>query len=270
MLKLMLSNLKKIKLILLYIFIPFLLIQLIPIDRENPPIDISNTLDAPSEVMTVLKNSCYDCHSNETNWPFYSYIAPISWLVYRDVKFGREDLNFSEWNNLTDESLVGEIQRLNLLDKENREQAKELIKKAAEKGVNLLLPQDHIVAAEFSPTADHMVCSDANFPADWMALDIGPATIATYTGALRNARMVVWNGPMGVFEFDNFAKGTMAVAETLADSKARSIVGGGDSVAAVTQVGLSDAVSYVSTGGGAMLELLEGKELPGVAALLAD
>lgn len=94
---------KKIKLILLYIFIPFLLIQLIPIDRENPPIDISNTLDAPSEVMTVLKNSCYDCHSNETNWPFYSYIAPISWLVYRDVKFGREDLNFSEWNNLTDE-----------------------------------------------------------------------------------------------------------------------------------------------------------------------
>jgi hypothetical protein len=95
--------LKKIKLILLYIFIPFLLIQLIPIDRENPPIDISNTLDAPSEVMTVLKNSCYDCHSNETNWPFYSYIAPISWLVYRDVKFGREDLNFSEWNNLTDE-----------------------------------------------------------------------------------------------------------------------------------------------------------------------
>jgi len=145
--------------------------------------------------------------------------------------------------------------------------AKELIKKAAEKGVNLLLPQDHIVAAEFSPTADHMVCSDANFPADWMALDIGPATIATYTGALRNARMVVWNGPMGVFEFDNFAKGTMAVAETLAESKARSIVGGGDSVAAVKKAGVESKMTHISTGGGASLEFLEGKELPGLAAL---
>ena len=145
--------------------------------------------------------------------------------------------------------------------------AKKLIQKAAEKGVNLLLPQDHIVAAEFSPTADHMVCSDANFPSDWMALDIGPATIATYTGALRNARMVVWNGPMGVFEFDNFAKGTMAVAETLAESKARSIVGGGDSVAAVKKAGVESKMTHISTGGGASLEFLEGKELPGLAAL---
>lgn len=145
--------------------------------------------------------------------------------------------------------------------------AKELIQKAAEKGVNLLLPQDHIVAAEFSPTADHKVCSDANFPADWMALDIGPATIATYTGALRNARMVVWNGPMGVFEFDNFAKGTIAVAETLAESKARSIVGGGDSVAAVKKAGVESKMTHISTGGGASLEFLEGKELPGLAAL---
>ena len=145
--------------------------------------------------------------------------------------------------------------------------AKKLIQKAAEKGVNLLLPQDHIVAAEFSPTADHMVCSDANFPADWMALDIGPATIATYTGALRNARMVVWNGPMGVFEFDNFAKGTMAVAETLAESKARSIVGGGGSVAAVKKAGVESKMTHISTGGGASLEFLEGKELPGLAAL---
>ena len=145
--------------------------------------------------------------------------------------------------------------------------AKELIQKAAKKGVNLLLPQDHIVAAEFSPTADHRVCSDANFPADWMALDIGPATIATYTGALCNARMVVWNGPMGVFEFDNFAKGTMAVAETLAESKARSIVGGGDSVAAVKKAGVESKMTHISTGGGASLEFLAGKELPGLAAL---
>jgi phosphoglycerate kinase len=145
--------------------------------------------------------------------------------------------------------------------------AKKLIQKAADKGVNLLLPQDHIVAAEFSPTADHKICSDANFPADWMALDIGPATIATYTGALRNARMVVWNGPMGVFEFDNFAKGTVAVAETLAESKARSIVGGGDSVAAVKTAGVESKMTHISTGGGASLEFLEGKELPGLAAL---
>ena len=145
--------------------------------------------------------------------------------------------------------------------------AKKLIQKAADKGVNLLLPQDHIVAAEFSPTAEHKVCSDANFPADWMALDIGPATIATFTGALRNARMVVWNGPMGVFEFDNFAKGTVAVAETLAESKARSIVGGGDSVAAVKKAGVESKMTHISTGGGASLEFLEGKELPGLAAL---
>ena len=145
--------------------------------------------------------------------------------------------------------------------------AKRLIQKAADKGVNLLLPQDHIVAAEFSPTAEHKVCSDANFPADWMALDIGPATIATFTGALRNARMVVWNGPMGVFEFDNFAKGTVAVAETLAESKARSIVGGGDSVAAVKKAGVESKMTHISTGGGASLEFLEGKELPGLAAL---
>lgn len=145
--------------------------------------------------------------------------------------------------------------------------AKELIQKATDKGVNLLLPQDHIVATEFSPTADHKVCSDANFPADWMALDIGPATIATYTGALRNARMVIWNGPMGVFEFDNFAKGTIAVAETLAESKARSIVGGGDSVAAVKKAGVEAKMTHISTGGGASLEFLEGKDLPGLAAL---
>ncbi len=145
--------------------------------------------------------------------------------------------------------------------------AKELLQKAADKGVTLLLPQDHVVAAEFSPDAEHKICSDANFPADWMALDIGPATIATYNGALRNARMVVWNGPMGVFEFDAFAEGTMSVAKTLADSKARSIVGGGDSVAAVMKAGVESKMTHISTGGGASLEFLEGKVLPGIAAL---
>jgi phosphoglycerate kinase len=154
-----------------------------------------------------------------------------------------------------------------LVETDRVELAGELIQKATEKGVTLLLPQDHVVAAEFSPDAEHKVCSDANFPADWMALDIGPATIATYTGALRNARMVVWNGPMGVFEFDAFAKGTMSIAETLAESKARTIVGGGDSVAAVKKAGVESKMTHISTGGGASLEFLEGKTLPGIAAL---
>jgi phosphoglycerate kinase len=154
-----------------------------------------------------------------------------------------------------------------LVETDKIELAKRLIQKASDKGVNLLLPQDHVVASAFSPDAEHKVCSDANFPADWMALDIGPATIATYTGALRNARMVVWNGPMGVFEFDNFASGTMSVAETLAESKARSIVGGGDSVAAVKKAGVESKMTHISTGGGASLEFLEGKDLPGLAAL---
>ena len=124
-----------------------------------------------------------------------------------------------------------------------------------------------MVAAEFSATSEHRVCSDTDFPADWMALDIGPATIATYTGALHNARMVIWNGPMGVFEFDAFARGTMAVATTLAESQARSIVGGGDSVAAVKKAGVESKMTHISTGGGASLEFLEGKTLPGIAAL---
>ncbi len=154
-----------------------------------------------------------------------------------------------------------------LVEEDRVELAKQLLQKAADKQVTILLPQDHVVAAKFSATAEHKVCSDANFPADWMALDIGPATIATYTGALRNARMVIWNGPMGVFEFDAFARGTMAVATTLAESRARSIVGGGDSVAAVKKAGVESKMTHISTGGGASLEFLEGKILPGIAAL---
>ena len=154
-----------------------------------------------------------------------------------------------------------------LVEEDRVELAKELLKKAADKGLTLLLPQDHVVAEEFNPKARHMVCSDANFPAGWMALDIGPATIATYTSALQNARMVIWNGPMGVFEFDAFARGTMAIAEYLAESKARTIVGGGDSVAAVKKAGVESKMTHISTGGGASLEFLEGKTLPGIAAL---
>ncbi|PLX78002.1 MAG: phosphoglycerate kinase [Desulfuromonas sp.] len=154
-----------------------------------------------------------------------------------------------------------------LVEEDKIELAKELLEKAAKNNVDLLLPEDHVVAAEFGPDAEHKICRDANFPAEWMALDIGPATIATYTGVLKNARMVVWNGPMGVFEFDAFAKGTIAIAETLAASRARSIVGGGDSVAAVMKAGVESKMTHISTGGGASLEFLEGKELPGITAL---
>jgi len=111
-------ELKKSKLILVYILIPLLLIQFVPVDRENPPVDESITLTAPPEIIAILKNSCYDCHSNETEWPFYSYIAPVSWLVERDVEFGRDDLNFSEWNKMTEndrehakEEIIEEISR---------------------------------------------------------------------------------------------------------------------------------------------------------------
>jgi phosphoglycerate kinase len=145
--------------------------------------------------------------------------------------------------------------------------AGELLAKAEQRGVAVMLPMDHVVAREFKADAEHKICSDADFPADWMALDIGPETCSAYNRVLRDARMVIWNGPMGVFEFDAFATGTMAVARTLAESRARTIIGGGDSVAAVKKAGVESQMTHISTGGGASLEFLEGKELPGVVAL---
>lgn len=154
-----------------------------------------------------------------------------------------------------------------MVEEDRIELAKQLLEKAAAREVTVLLPQDHVVASEFSPTAEHKVCGDADFPDAWMALDIGPDTIAAYTAALHPARLVIWNGPMGVFEFDAFAQGTIAIANTLAESRACSIVGGGDSVAAVKKAGVEAKITHISTGGGASLEFLEGKTLPGIAAL---
>ena len=145
--------------------------------------------------------------------------------------------------------------------------AADLLKAAKAKGVTMLLPEDHIIAATFGADADHKSCSNDDFDQDWMALDIGPKTVATYQNALKQAATVLWNGPMGVFEFDAFATGTMAIAEALAQSDAISVIGGGDSVAAVNKAGLADQMTHISTGGGASLEYLEGKTLPGVAAL---
>ena len=154
-----------------------------------------------------------------------------------------------------------------LVEEDRLDLANTLLTKAEQRGVAVMLPKDHVVAREFKAEAEHKVCCDADFPNDWMALDIGPETCSAYNRVLREARMVIWNGPMGVFEFDAFATGTMAVARTLAESKARTIIGGGDSVAAVKKAGVESMMTHISTGGGASLEFLEGKELPGVTAL---
>ena len=143
--------------------------------------------------------------------------------------------------------------------------AKEMIEKAKEKGVNFLLPVDTVVAKEFSNDAESRVVEGSMEP-DEMGMDIGPKTRELYADAVKNAKTVVWNGPMGVFEMPNFAAGTVAVAKALADIDGITIIGGGDSAAAVNQLGFGDKMSHISTGGGASLEFLEGKELPGVAA----
>ena len=153
-----------------------------------------------------------------------------------------------------------------LVEEDRLDYAKEMIAKAEEKGVKFLLPVDHRVATEFKDVAA-TVTEDQNIPAGNMGLDIGPKTEALYAEAVKEAKTVIWNGPMGVFEFENFNKGTIAVAKAMADSDATTIIGGGDSAAAVNILGFGDKMSHISTGGGASLEFLEGKVLPGIAAL---
>jgi len=157
-----------------------------------------------------------------------------------------------------------------LVEEDKLELAKSLEAKAKERGVAFLLPTDVIVADKFAADANAQTVSIDNIPNDGMGLDIGPDSVKTFQEALADCKSVIWNGPMGVFEFDKFAKGTEAVAYSLAEltkKGATTIIGGGDSVAAVEKVGLADQMSHISTGGGASLELLEGKELPGIAAL---
>ena len=145
--------------------------------------------------------------------------------------------------------------------------AGDLLDKAKKHGVNFLLPTDHIVAEKFSADSPSIIAKNADFPTIGMGLDIGPETIKNYVQQIDSAQTVVWNGPMGVFEFSSFAKGTFAIAAALAESTCLSIIGGGDSVAAVNQANLQDQMTHISTGGGASLEFLEGKDLPGVVAL---
>ena len=155
-----------------------------------------------------------------------------------------------------------------LLEADKQEYALEMIAKAQEKGVRLLLPVDTLAAKEFSPDAEPVAVDAMAIPDDMQGLDIGPKTVELFCNAVKGAGTIVWNGPMGVFEFDAFAGGTRAMAQALADSGAVTIVGGGDSAAAVEQLGFADRITHISTGGGASLEFLEGKELPGVACLL--
>jgi phosphoglycerate kinase len=145
--------------------------------------------------------------------------------------------------------------------------AKELLDQAKQKKVNFRLPQDHVVAEKLEASAKAETVDSASIPADRLGLDIGPKTQAAYTEAIKQARMIIWNGPMGVFEIDQFAQGTMQVARAVAESGAVSIVGGGDSVAAVHKAGIEDKITHISTGGGASLEFLSGMKLPGIEAL---
>ncbi len=154
-----------------------------------------------------------------------------------------------------------------LLDAERLDYALEMIAKAKEKGVKLLLPEDSVAADAYSNDANIQVVDSYHIPEGYMALDIGPKAQKAFAEAIRGAKTVVWNGPMGVSEMSNFASGTVAVAEAMAQSDAVTIIGGGDSAAAVVQLGFADKMSHISTGGGASLEFLEGLELPGVAAL---
>ena len=154
-----------------------------------------------------------------------------------------------------------------LVEPDSVEVARNLIEQARERGAQLRLPTDAVIADAFDASANRQVVKVDAVPAGWRILDIGPETVQAYSEVVRGARTVIWNGPMGVFELAPFAEGTRAIAQALAESGARSIIGGGDSVAAVEQMGLADRMTHISTGGGASLELLEGKELPGVAIL---
>ena len=153
-----------------------------------------------------------------------------------------------------------------LCEEDKLDLAREMLQKAEKLGVRLLLPVDTLAGDKFDANCNCQVV-ESEIPDGWMGMDIGPKTVELYCAAIKGAGTVVWNGPMGVFEFDQFAKGTLAVASAVADSGAVSIIGGGDSAAAVTKLGFADKMTHISTGGGASLEFLEGKELPGIAAL---
>jgi len=154
-----------------------------------------------------------------------------------------------------------------LLEKAKQGEAKKLLKKAEEMGTKIVLPVDVIAANALDPDAEREIAAVEGIPEGWMALDIGPGTVRTFVHEIKKAKTIFWNGPMGVFEMEPFAAGTRAVARALGESGALTVVGGGDSVAALKEMNMIDQVDHISTGGGASLEFLEGKTLPGVAVL---
>ena len=154
-----------------------------------------------------------------------------------------------------------------LVEEDKLELARTFLKKAEEKGVKLFLPVDATVASEFSKDAETKHVKIEEIPSDWMGLDIGPETADLYKDVIKNSKLVIWNGPMGVFEMEPFANGTRSVAQAMADTEAYTVIGGGDSAAAVEKFKVADKMDHISTGGGASLEFMEGKELPGVSAL---
>lgn len=154
-----------------------------------------------------------------------------------------------------------------LLEEDKLDYAMEMVEKAKAKGVKFLLPVDAIIANKFAADATPVITKDQNIQDGYMGLDVGPKTIELFDAAVKNAKTVIWNGPLGVFEFESFAKGTNAMAKALSETSAVTIIGGGDSAAAINQLGYGDKMTHISTGGGASLEFLEGKELPGIVAL---
>lgn len=154
-----------------------------------------------------------------------------------------------------------------VVEEDKIEYAKEMIDKAKEKGIKLLLPVDRVVTDKFDENAKPILEDDKNIKDGYMGMDIGPKTAKVYADAIKDSKTIIWNGPMGVFEFKNFAKGTFAVAKAMAESGAITIIGGGDSAAAINQLGFGDKMTHISTGGGASLEFLGGEELPGISAL---
>lgn len=157
-----------------------------------------------------------------------------------------------------------------LVEEDKVELAKEILKKAIDRGIPFMLPIDHVVADKFDANANTQIVTRAGIPADWQGMDIGPDTVTKFGHAIRKAKTIFWNGPMGVFEFDKFAKGTIEVAKLVAEATengAISVIGGGDSVAAVLKAGVAGKMTHISTGGGASLEFVEGKVLPGIACL---
>ncbi len=162
---------------------------------------------------------------------------------------------------------LGHTVGTSLLEADKIDLAKEMMEKAKAKGVNFLIPIDNIVGKEYKADTEYMVVDSDDIPDGWMGLDIGPKSTELFANAVKDAGTVIWNGPMGVSEWEHFANGTIGVATAIAESNAISIIGGGDSAAAIQKLGFADKMSHISTGGGASLEFLEGKELPGVAAL---